>query len=502
MKQYLLPVLLLGIISTSCNKSFLEENPKANLTISGFYKTDNDLDMASIAIYHQVNDAFNGGPGYGPLWGADDIMTTRNGNKITYADFDTFQANSSNDKMVWWGTFYSTIKVCNGILNNYQNSTESSEQKKKEVGGEAHFFRALSYFFLTRIWGHIPLITDNTINYEVGKSEPAAIYELIVDDLKKAEDMLPDRWTDKRNQKGVDIAPTRGSVKALLAEVYLTMAGWPLKQEDKYALAAAKAKEVMDGRTTWGYELEPEFKNLWTLANAFNKETVFGCYYNVNTAPFVGQNSNRLCITFAPEDEGGYGVGYGEISFYNRFPAGPRKDATYQTEYYLNNDPNNVVDYTQTLRGHPCFIKQRDGENYVWATHTINGQNSRTVPVIRYAGVLLTYAEAYARAQGAPDQSCYDAVNAVRRRAGLQDLQTGLNVTAFADSVVTEKGWEFAGVEPTARWFDLIRTETVAKATSLRSPLEEPLKGTPDDATHAFYWAPVPANDTQLNPNL
>ena len=76
------------------------------------------------------------------------------------------------------------------------------------------------------------------------------MYALIVADLQKAETMLPDSWSGlgAQFQSGVNVAPTKGSAKALLANVYLNMAGWPLKQTDKYALAAAKAKEVMDNK--------------------------------------------------------------------------------------------------------------------------------------------------------------------------------------------------------------------------------------------------------------
>jgi hypothetical protein len=205
---------------------------------------------------------------------------------------------------------------------------------------------------------------------------------------------------------------------------------------------------------------------------------------------------------FAPDDEGGWGDGFGEINFYKKFPAGPRKDATYQIVYYLNNNPANAVDYTQTLRKHPFFFKYRDDDAFDPATHTnTNWIGSHTVPVIRYAEVLLTYAEAQAMA-ASPGASAYEAINQVRNRAGLADLPQGLSQSAFRDSVVAERGWEFAGVEPAARWFDLIRTETVGKANSDRSPLEEALKNVPNDATHTFYWAPIPVGDKQLNANL
>lgn len=494
--------LVLLALLCGCTDGLLEEDPKGSLVESNFYQTDEDLELASVALYNRVNNNFNIGPCYGPVFGADDITVTRNGNKITYADFDTFQAGSSNDKLNWWSNFYSLIKASNGIINNYEAAVKASDEKKRLTAGEAHFMRGLAYYFLTRVWGSVPLILDDNIDYQIAKSSPQQIYDQVIADLKQAEELLPDSWTGVRRQNGVDIAPTKGSAKALLSSVYLTMAGWPLKQTDKYELAAQKAKEVMDNRSTWGYELLPDFSDLWKKENKFNKETVFGCYFNINTPTLIEANGNRLCISYMPEDEGGFGVGYGEVGFFKRFPAGPRKDATYQYDYYLNNDPANTVDYTKTLRKHPCFIKQRDGDTYNWAKHTISGNlTDRTIPVIRYAEVLLIYAEAQAMAHGA-DLSAYQALNQVRRRAGLKDLSEGLSKEVFRDSVVAERGWEFAGAEPAARWFDLQRTETVGKAARQRDAVEEPLKNVPDDSQHTYYWAPIPINDTQLNPNL
>ena len=78
------------------------------------------------------------------------------------------------------------------------------------------------------------------------------MYDLIVADLKKAETMLPNTKRDPGR-------PNAGAAKAFLADVYLTMAGWPLKQTDKYDLAAAKAKEVMDNSAAYGFQLLPTF---------------------------------------------------------------------------------------------------------------------------------------------------------------------------------------------------------------------------------------------------
>jgi starch-binding outer membrane protein, SusD/RagB family len=68
--------------------------------------------------------------------------------------------------------------------------------------------------------------------------------------------------------------------------------------------------------------------------------------------------------------------------------------------------------------------------------------------------------------------------------------------------VVAERGWEFAGAEPASRWFDLIRTETVAKANADRDAAEDKIVGTLSDTDHSYYWSPIPIGDQSLNANL
>jgi hypothetical protein len=493
MKKYIfLIVVMIGL--SSCDNSYLDENPKGSITPANFYKTSSDLDMATAGLSTNFNGAFNQTGGLSITYGADDMSVQRAGNKAGLSDFDTFQATSSNDRMiVWWKYFYSTIKSSNALIKNYPNAVEATESQRNSAGGYAYFMRALSYFFLTRTWGAVPLPTEAIVYADLPNSEPADVYALIVEDLKKAETMLPDHWDGVKVQNGVDVFATKGSAKALLANVYLTMAGWPLKQTDKYALAAAKAKEVIDSKVTWGYNLEPNSANLFDILYKFNHETVFGCYYNNKAPSSDWENGSQMGPnTFAPEDEGGWSDGYGEIAFYNKFPAGPRKDATYQTVYFLNGNPNTPGDYTQILRKHPYFLKYRFDDSYDKATHTAaNWWGSMTVPVIRYAEVLLTYAEAKAMSAN-PDATAYAAINEVRTRAGLPNLAAGLSQTNFRDAVIAERGWEFAGGEPASRWFDLIRTETVAKVLTDRDASEVPLINTPNDVSHTYYWAPIP----------
>lgn len=475
----------------SCSK-FLDETPKGSITPQSFYKTANDLQLAETALALQFNLAFN--QVTAPYYAGDDIASKRAGNKIDFSDFDVFNANSSNSRMTtWWNAFYGTIKSANSLLANYNSATEATPDQRNNAGGYAYFMRAISYFYLTRTWGEVPMPVDNTIMDNRPNAKVADIYGLIVGDLQKAETMLPDHWTGPAKQNGVDVLPTKGAAKALLANVYLTMAGWPLKQADKYALAAAKAKEVIDNKATWGYTLLTNFADIWKFSNRFNTEAVYACYFNKTTPNATWGNGNMMAPNpYAPDyEEGGWEDGFGEISFYNRFPAGPRKDATYQKDYYVKNDPANVVDWQHTLQKHPYFLKYREDDQYNWATHKSGDWwSSATSYIIRYSEVLLTYAEAQAMSAG-PDANAYLAVNQVRQRAGLLPLTPGLSQTDFRDAVVAERGWEFAG-EFGIRWFDLVRTETVQKANSLRDAGEVPLINQPSDASHTYYWAPIP----------
>lgn len=504
LKTFIL-ISVVTVLTTSCKKGFLEENPKRSVTPETFYKTGSDLDLASIALYNNLNAAFNQSDGFAPLWGGDDVTVVRSGNKETWSDYDTYQPVSSNQGATYfWNSLYNTIKSCNALLNNYKGAAAATSEQRDQAAGQAFFIRAVSYFFLTRIWGPLPLVTDTKVDFNIALSGPEDVYKLIVSDLQNAENLLPNQWDGARRQNGIDIAPTAGSAKSLLANVYLTMAGWPLKQTQYYQLSAQKAKEVIDNKATWSYYLTPDFADLWNEKGNYNHETTFGCYYNVKVPNAWGNNSgNARPNSFEPEEEGGWGDGYGEINFYNKFPPGPRKDATYQTIYYVNNDPANVVDWQHTTKQHPYIQKFRFDEDYDPLTHYNNNWiNNRTVYLMRYAEVLLTYAEAQTMS-AAPDASAYEAVNQVKLRAGVSSLTPGLSQADFRDSVIAERGWEFAGVEPGgARWFDLIRTETVGKANSDRAPSEEKLNNIPNDITHTNYWAPYPYQDQQLNPNL
>ncbi|PRZ01637.1 putative outer membrane starch-binding protein [Marinilabilia salmonicolor] len=489
MKKYISSILILLTLFTSCNDDFLEEVPKGQLTTNGFFQNEQDLELGLRAIYNKISTMFNATQIFTPLFGADDITTRTGSNKGPFREYDTFSATNSNP-WVYYHYPYAVILASNNVIVNYPNAVKATEGQRQLAAGQAYFMRALSYFWLVRVFNEIPLITELEVNYEAVKASPEETFALIIEDLKKAEDFLPENWTGLK----AGVAPTKGSAKALLASVYLQMAGYPVKDESKYALAAQKAKEVIDNKDVYGYRLLDNFADLWT-PQQFNDEMVFSLVYEHQ----LGLGNMWAPLGGKPEEEGGWDDYMVEINFFNKFPEGPRKDATFQT--IIRPDAETTLHWTEAAQKHPYYKKMQLMEGSDPEKPWINPSwwGSRTNMVIRYAEVLLIYAEAQAMASG-PDASTYNALNQVRNRAGLEDMTTGLSKLAFRDSVVMERAWEFAGAEINpARWYDLVRLERVEEAASDRHEWELPI---PNPPTKEDYFAPIPDSEIRINPNL
>ncbi len=487
MKKFFYLLILIPVLLISCVKDLKEDTKGLLRPQELFSNSDGIKDAANNLGVQMAFLVYNSCWHMLPYVGGDDLAAKGDPD---LRDVDVFGISDANAGLLAdWAGYYATIRAANVIIYNVQYSV-ADQSVNDDCLGQAYFYRALSYSFLTRIWGPVPLIDkySDAVDYSISPSPVADIYALIVSDCQKAESLLPETRSDGSYPGS---RPIKGTVKSLLSQVYLTMAGWPLKHTENYALAAAKAKEVINNASTYGYELA-DINKLWTWAyNYENKECIFGMFYN-NTAE--GGNAGTMASPPAdrPGEEGGWAEYFAEISFYNKFPAGPRKDVTFQTTIQVNDVIVPWYDeLTQTK--HPYYQKYTDDrDKYDW-------WGSRTQQIIRYAEVLLNYAEAQAMSAG-PDASAYNAINQVRNRAGLRNLTPGLSANDFRDSVVAERAWEFAGGEPASRWFDLVRLERVEDAAlHNRDAKELALKHTP---TKDDYWMPYPARDKALNPNL
>lgn len=519
---YILSIILL-LASCESNKDFLAEDPKGNLFPDNFLNDETELDMMINSLFYYFQRALD--RPYESMEikcaSSDDIIGTGN-QRIYYNEMEInldITSGGDNDIRMGWERAYNAINQANAIINNYNNASESvPEAKLKALASTAHFVRAFTYFWMVRFFNNIPLITTAfvpDVNNEVTVSPARDLYELIISDLQFAEEWLPVTWTGYMKNG----APTKGAAKSVLAKVYLQMAGFPVNGGNEYyAKARDKAKEVIDNADTYGYTLRDHYWQIWDpYWNAYEipKDEVILWLDRIKT-----EYSLRSPNPSRPIEFGGWESMIAELGFFNRFPDGERKEFTFVTDFYHSN--GTYYHYTDLTSKHPSYRKlwaddltpgweweNRNDPDSKWLTGmNLSGtwNNSRPNIIMRYADILLTYAEAKARTDG-PDALAYQCLNDVRNRAfkgvGTNEASVnGLSTDEFIDTVVWERAFEFAGFEYSARWFDLQRLELVEKATTeWREETEEKYQLV-KPYTKADYFLPIPSVEVIKNPNL
>lgn len=455
-------VLLLSIaLSFGCTKN-LEENPKGIVGPLNSYANDADFNAAINGTLNSIRLEFCQNGAFLLSGGGEDVSS--NETNPEYLQYDQFKPTLNGP---WvqeaWGIFYKVVNQTNAIISKVGKVNGISDANKAEYEGQARYLRAFAYFYLTRWFGEVPIMTtENQLDaVNVEQSPVLDIYTQIITDLTFAEDNLPLTFIDKGR-------PTKAAAKAMLAKVYLTMAGWPLKDVSKYALARDKAKEVMDLNM---FSLEPHQSDLWLVANKFtNKEFIFfiNCSSAVGGGDPWSENSTESVLHEGtrPSEEGGWDDLCSEARFIEAFPEGPRKNTTFWTVFA---DENHTT-WQNSLCGKPFMAKYRDGgaggSLTQGAVNSYGGDGF--FPIHRYADILLIYAEASNMAEGSPSSAATDAINLVRRRAGendqsvYPDLPYGMTQAAFDVEVLLEREWELAF--ECDRWFDLVRKEQVVSA--------------------------------------
>lgn len=512
-------VMLTGLVLwTGCMD--LDEDPKASLTPGTYFQTPQELEGAIAAMYRALapDDAWGFTSGWTSYFGSDDMTTHPASNKADFRDFDRLQGDAGNNSMnnQWQGP-WRTIYQANAIISVIDQVDFSSESEKNSAVGQAYFMRAISYYYLTRTFGDLPIITEGIDVDDRPDRQPVKdVYALVIDDLKKAEEYLPESWSGQPGKA------TKYAAKSLLADVYLNMAGWPLNDNSGYALAASKADEVIQSGK---YTLVAKYGDVFKTNN--NSESVFSLQYNT-AGGLPRRSTGQFCV---PEEEvslngeAGWCDYCAEVNFFRNAPKCERTDETFLTVIKKKDGDKYQIlpwDDPQTLLQHPYYKKFRYGVaepgttmgDGMQETETeiikMNASTDKTLDLIRYPMVLLNYAEASAMSGGGPTAAGYDAVNMIRKRAGLPDLTPGLSQIAFRDSVVYERAYECAG-ELGVRWFDIVRLQLLPQVIAARQTgtwqkdryWENELNPnyTSGDALQTRYLAPIPHAEMERNPN-
>lgn len=523
MKRFLFTIAI-AITSLSC--SFLDEDAKGKLPSDEFFSSPQDLDASLNALYSVVASSQRANNLIGTNFlSGDDISTHPASNKQSLREFDQYDVKNNNAWMqTLWEQRFKVIKAANFIINNVERTPGVSEESIAQAKAQAHYWRAFSYFYLVTTWGKVPVMLSEQINYDAPLTDIEKIYELILADLKFAEENCPDVYSKAPYlQNGVNVAVSRGAVKATMAYVYMCMAGWPMNKTEYYNDAAEKAHEVITGVKdgTYYYTLLEDFSDIHSIRhNRSNKELLLGIYYNRDRTSNATPATDCLL-----EMAGGWGDTNGEIKFWKDFPEGPRKEATYFPQILLGGTLRDwwydTVPATREVVA-PVFMKTAEGPvqgqefDYTDPKGCI-AYGDKTIQVIRLSQVYCWYAEAVGRS-GNVTAEAVDALNAVRNRADgttSNIYTTSMTAEELAEAAYNEHGWEVAGYYWSGfatRSRDMFRmyrfkdhfeyrktNPMIEVATGIERNEKVPVAGVWDDSK---MYAPYPFTDSSLNDNL
>lgn len=547
---------------TSCG-DFLDEDPKGQLNPETFYTIEDDYTAGVNTLYDKVNQTQSWTNPMYPQWQGDDITANPGSNKQACAALDAFDSDGANKGVTEaWTQHYAVIKTANLIIEGSEKFP-GDKAKIATALGNAHFWRAYSYYYLVRVFGKLPIITKTNIEqFDAQPSEIEKVYELIVQDLKDAINELPTGY-DKEPARlfGVDVWATKQAAQSTLAAVYMSMAGYPLnKGTEYYKLAAELAKDVITNNGNYGFILNPDWKDVYSMGNNYNMETVLGIN---NDAKGWWDHDSQLssCCRFEGLGDGGWGDAWGEIAFWKRYPEGPRKNAIYAPKvtfqetitekigdkevkkdkiskavywWELDNNGKPVVDAY-----HPMFtiftVNADEKGNMLKQPYDYMGinykgmVNDRRHNLIRYSEVLLWYAESAARAGLSDLTEAKNCLKQVRSRAvtDVENVTLGdgttvkidnMSAAQLAEACYIEHGWEVAGnwVSMVTRRSDELRMDELKKNFEYRvanAPIVVAKEGgkeytAKESVTVKGTWSedriycPYPTTDGEKNPNL
>ena len=455
-------------IFSSCN-DFLTEDPKGKLTPDNFYSNQNEIDMAVNALYFKVQSyQCNSNPMILHCQG-DDVTSTTGSNKAAYLSADAYESPTDTKGLEdAWRRMYQIILVANDIISNAYKAGLSQENLNLAIG-QAYYWRAYSYFTLVRLFGPLPMNLNNEPdNNSTPLTSVEDVYKQILDDLENAEKCnLPAKY-DKSPQaiNGQNLYVSQQTVKATLAAVYMSMAGYPLNKTEYYTEAAKKAKEVIDGvnNGTYNHGLLEKWEDVYSYGNNHHFETLLGIDYNTTTGGWSDYDSQfSSCHQLAGLK--GWGDFIPERKFWLNYPDGPRKDAVFAKQ--LLTSQGVLVDWWATQDGEPYNGQNAVVSDYrpMYVSFTVNDGPAAapydyTKPfwggmcinkrhqLIRYSEVLLWYAESAARANLDLTEA-KNALKQVRQRAYADQTKVSevdnMNAEQLAEAAYMEHGYEVGG---------------------------------------------------------
>jgi hypothetical protein len=496
---------LSGMLASSCKEDILYIPPVANNTVDEFYKNENQVNQGVMSIYNGCLSLPENSYWFLAEFRSDNVAADVATVQRDYSDVSNFNTTSQTQQLqATWTDLYEIVYRANVLLERIQPFTFARVEQFK---GEARFLRALAYFDLVRYWGGVPIV-DKTLTIEQSKTIPRApvadVYKFIIDDLTFAAESLPSTYvvttgttTDASNRGRA----TKWAAKALLAKVYLTMYGYPLRQGSALPLAKQQLMDVYAASSATTFSVAQNFADLFKSAND-NRYAVFEIQYQSGGTglgnPIPWQQGQVFPINWAPFTAFAADFTLPPALFGANWPKiDKRKAATIDS--VVRNGSGAIV------AGRPQFTK--------FLEKGVGGVQNRTdypnnFPIIRFEDVVLMYAEVLNEEAGSPPAMALTLINQIRTRSGLAAFTAtspeAATKDAFRAAVLKERRYEF--IAEGQRWHDLVRT---GNAISVMTAFKRATTGTTPTGGANFRQLdehdlifPIPILELRINPGF
>ena len=465
MRKLRITVLCILAITLSSCLDMLDKDPISQLSVDKLFETADGAD-AAVGCY-----SFLYGTGY--YWQERWVFafegTDISGSAGGSANYQwTAGENRWSD---WWLTTYQAIGACNTTITRLEKST-FDENTKEKLLAEARFLRAFYYYHALTYWGGVPLLKKEITSLDevkyVKRCTRNELADFIITEAGDAAKILDkDPTVATRASKG------KGAALMLQAKVYM----W----QEQWENAAKTCEEIMKLNK---YDLFDNYSEIFSEQYENQKEHIFSVQFNADYTEF----SARMLWYLGPsKDEwdkfNGLGGSSAPTSFYNKYD-----EWDYRLEHNL----------AKTWRNKPfkdsriAIIKYWDLTGNQMLDH--DGLN---FPVFRYADVLLMYAESLNEWKHGPVKEAYDAVNEVRIRAGVDEIEN-YNYEKFKSFIQDERARELC--YEGHRRFDLVRWGILVETVKKISKEINSRGGEYVDERHNL--CPIPETEIIKNVNL
>ena len=548
-------ITILVVLASGCS-DMLDIKPTTFISDEAIWEDKNLIKQFVANTYGSMLCGFNRcTAGYEQDWSmswagnldaaTDDFASVSDGPIYTQLNKDAITAQSCPFVEEIWNQEYKVIRKCNIIIERAPGVDERilSATEKKRVEAEARFLRAFCHFELARTFGKAPLIVKAqslTDELQVAPSSFADIVKFVKEECDLYADNLPLSYSDDEAGHA-----TKGAFLALKSRALLYLAS-PLNSADdsrKWADAAQAAQDVMDLDIYKLYKLtDTPYRSMAFDKTAANKEVIFERRFTFPEAP----HNIHMMWSLDAVDAGSWNGLYptqnlvdayetvnGKLTtdptntMYNTQDPYTNRDARFYQSIIYNGSTwethrmsmvTNTVDPSKNGSCKPQLGKARCGygpkkfiEELDPSTNLYGGYaQSNNWPYIRYAEVLLNYAEAKNEELAAPDPSVYLAINEVRSRSGQPDLPSGLSKIEMRERIKNERRIELLLEEH--RFYDLRRWKD-------GDVLAAPIMGMniyDDNVTLRYevskvedrifngthYYLPIPLKEQEKNPLL